>query len=156
MSTTKKLNIFQVLGSLGKKNPKFYHKLSEDEKKSLHPLVVMRWMSGTADAAQVVLTNEFVNPYVFPLHQHKELLINLISASASGDGGKCNWLKVKGKKIPKLPNLASVVRDFYGYNNRDAINAIPLLDDEDILDMAMQLGRQPDDIRLIKKELKGR
>lgn len=154
--TKHKLNIFQVLGSLSKKNIDFYDKLTEEELKGLHPLVVMRWMSGTQDARQIVFLNELVNSKVFPLTHHKRLLVNLLSASASGSGGRVQWIKAASKKTTKTPTVVSVVKDMYGYNNSDAIESARLLTNEDILEMAETLGYQSDQLRLIKKELKTR
>jgi len=151
-----KLNIFQVLGSIGKKNKAYYSKMTDEERKSFHPLVVSRWLSGTYDAGQIVMLNEIVNPYVFPLTHHKELMANLLTAASSGDGGRVKWVKAAGKKTSKTPTITNVIRDYFGYNTGDAIEAMSLLSDADILLYAEHLGRQPDDIKLIKKELKSR
>lgn len=150
------LNIFSVLGSLNKKQYQFYNALSDDERKALQPLVVQRWMSGTSDPAQVVLINEFVNPFVFPLHQHKELLVKLLSVASSGSNGRSKWLKAKGKRTSSTPLVTGIIKDFYGYNTRDAIDALVLLSNDDVVELAVELGRQPEDIRAIKAELKKR
>jgi hypothetical protein len=158
MSSTKKhkLDIFGVLGKISKKNSAFYDKLTDDEQKALAPLVVMRWLSGIRDERQVFFLNELVNPLVFPLTKHKKLLVQLMTICTSGYSGRYVWNKTKPKTTSKAPKCVSVIKQYFGYNTRHANDALPLLSDEDILLYAEELGRQPDDIRAIKRELKGR
>jgi len=157
MSTQKyKLNIFDVLGKLSNGNAAFYDKLTEEEEKALQPLVVMRWLTGADDARQVYFLNELVNPLVFPLTNHKKLLVQLMSICTSGRTKRYKWTKAKSKKTSKASACVSVIKDYFEYNTRHATEALPLLDDETILFYAGELGRQPDEIRAIKKELKSR
>ena len=66
------------------------------------------------------------------------------------------WNKAQSKKSSKTPTVVGVVREYFKYNTIQAIEALPLLDDEDILEYAEQLGRQKEDVAKIKKELKTR
>lgn len=150
-----KLDIFQVLNKLSTKDRAYYNSLSEDEKKALAPLVVMRWLTGTKDARQVFFLNELVNPFVFSMANHKELLMDLMLASTSGRSSRYYWNKAKTKKS-KASKSVDVVREFFGYNTTEASEALPLLSNEDVIQFAEQLGRQPDEIKAIKKELKDR
>ena len=149
-----KLDIFKVLDNISKKNILYYKNLTDEEKKSLQPLVVMRWLSGTSSARQVYFLNELVNPFVFPLAKHKELLSDLMTVCSPGRQQRYYWNKTKSTKGLKMPNAVGVIRDFFGYNSTDANDALPLLTNENIIDIAEQMGRQPDDIKAIKKELK--
>ena len=158
MATQKnhKLNIFSVLSKISTKNKTFYGELSDDERKALHPLVVMRWLSGTSSERQIVFLNEFVNQYVFNLANHKELLVDLMEVCTSGNSPRYKWMKAKSKKTTSTPNVTNVIRDYYGYNTIDAVEVLPLLSDDKIISFAEILGRQPDVLRLIKKELRAR
>jgi hypothetical protein len=151
-----KLDIFQVLGQIDRKDIDFYDNLLEDEQKALQPFVVMRWLSGTKDAPQVYVLNEFVNPYVFELLNHKGLLYKLLTVATNGKPRRYNWLKVKSKKGSSIPFITAVVCEYFGYSKRQTGSVIPLLSDGDILEYAQQLGRQSAEITKIKAELKNR
>lgn len=154
--TKHKLDIFKVLGRISNKDREFYRNLSEEEQKALAPLVVMRWLSGTRSAQQIYFLNELVNPFVFSMAKHKELLVDLMTVCGLGRSQKYFWNKARSKRTSTTPTTVGVIRDFFGYSSIEAMEALPLLDDETILEYAEQLGRQPDDIKLIKKELKAR
>lgn len=151
-----KLNIFEVLGRISKKDTNYFGTLTEEEQKALMPLVVMRWLSGTKDARQIYFLNELVNPFVFPLANHKELLVDLMSTCCSGSSQRYKWTKALSKKSSKTPMTVGVIKDYFGYSTTDAVDSLVLLSDSDILSYAEHLGRQPDDIKKIKKELKTR
>lgn len=154
MSQQYKLDIFKLLNNISNKKYEYYKQLSEDEVKAFQPLVVMRWLTGTKDPAQVYFINELVNPLVFNLDKHKHLLYNMMAISSTGGTSRYQWKKAKSKKSTKSPTVTKVVQDYYNYSSSDAADVLPLLSDEDILSFAQELGRQPDDIKLIKKELK--
>lgn len=151
-----KLDIFQVLTKLSVKDRKYFKALTEEEQKALAPLVVMRWLSGTRDARQIFFLNELVNPFVFSMSNHKELLVDLMMTSTSGRSQKYFWNKAKTRKSSGASKTVEVIRDYFGYSTTQAADALPLLSTEDVLQFAEELGRQPDDIKNIKKELKDR
>lgn len=149
-----KLDIFQLLNGLSKKDLKAYHSLSEQEKKEVLPLIVMRWMSGTDDARQVFFLNELVNPFVFPFYKHKELLVDLLSICGPGSPTRYQWKKALSKKKANRPKCTQIVKAYFGYNTVDANEAVEILSADVIMDYAIQLGWQPDEISKLKKELK--
>lgn len=151
-----KLNIFTVLDQISRKKLNYYDALSEEEQKAFVPLVVMRWLSGTRDARQVVFLNELVNPSVFSLHKHKKLLYLLMTLCTTGNGQRYFWNKTLSKRSSTTPMLNSIICEFFGYSSREAADALQLLSNNDILGYAEYLGKQPDEIRKIKKELKSR
>ena len=151
-----KLNIFDVLGKLSKNDSAFYDNLSDEEQKALQPLVVMRWLSGTDSARQVVFLNELVNPLVFEFVDHKKLLVQLMSLCTTGRFTKYQWKKTISKKGSSMSVSIGVIKEYFKYTSIQAKDSLPLLDDSDVIDYAEQLGRQPDEIKTIKKELKTR
>lgn len=154
MAKERALNIFDALNKISVKQRGYYESLSEEQQKEFLPIVLMRWLSCTHDARQVYFINEIVNPFVFSLHKHKQLLAQLMTVSTSGSSQRYNWMKAKLKKTSGTPNIVNLVKEYYGYSTRRAVEVLPLLRDSDILGYAEDLGRQPDDISKIKKELK--
>lgn len=156
MTTTQPLDIFQVLNNVSKKNINYYSSLSEEQQKALQPFVVLRWLTGTRDARQVYFLNELVNPFVFSMPNHKQLLYFLLTTATSGKQQRYTWAKSLTKKTSSTPIILGVVKSYFKYNTTDAVEAMVLLTNEDILSCAEQLGYQPDEITKIKKELKNR
>lgn len=151
-----KLDIFEVLNHVSKKDTTFLTRCDEEQQKAFQPLVVMRWLSGTKDARQIYFLNELVNPFVFNLQRHKQMLYNLMTTCTNGKSQRYYWNKTISKKSSGFPTTISVIREHYKYNTMQAIDVLPLLTDETIIDIADDLGRQKEDISKIKKELKKR
>lgn len=154
MSKERKVDLFVVLDKLSKKDQTYYCSLSEEDQKEILPILIMRWLSGTSNAYQVFLINEIVNTYVFSLHKHKELLVNLLLTSTSGKGSRYNWLKTKSKKGMTAPLTCKLITNYYQISSRQAIDYLKLLEEIDIIGYAEELGYQQDDIKKIKTELK--
>lgn len=152
---TQKLDIFKILGQLNKKDRDFYNRLTDDEKKQVLPYLLMRWMSGCSDQAQIFILNEVVNPYVFALHRHKPLISYLLTVPTDGKFKKYKWVK-NTANVGNMPLSQAVIAEYFGYNSRDSKDALKLLSDDAIIRHAEELGRQPDEIAKIKKELKAR
>lgn len=151
-----KLDVFHVLGQIDKKNSLFYDGLTEEERKAFVPYVTMRWLTGNNSDRQIVYINELVNPFMFPLGQHKDLLYKLMTICTTGKQQRYGWKKTLSKKTNSTPTAVGVIRDYYGYNTIDATNALKLLSTDYVLELAGFLGRQKDEISKIKTELKNR
>jgi hypothetical protein len=146
-----KLDIFDLLGKLNSsKSGDIYSKLSDDEKKGFAPLVVMRWMSGTSDERQIMLLNEFVNPYVFSLGKHPHLLMQLLQVASSKTSKRYQWLGIKSKK--KNVEALRAVQEYYGMSAREVKTLNPFPTEAEVLQMAEELGWQKDEITKLKKE----
>ncbi len=155
-SESHKLDIFEVLRNIDVKNRDYYKSLTDEEKKALSPFVVMRWMTGIRDPRQIYYMNEFVNPFVFPLQKHKDLLLELMMVSTSGKKQRYKWMKQPKKKTSGQTKLVNLVKNYFGYNTKHAVDALPLLSNDDLMSYAEQLGYQKDEISAIKKEMKKR
>lgn len=155
------LNIFDVLSKISCKNIKYYNILSEKELKAFYPFVIQRWLSGIKSERQIMFLNTLLNPYVFTLPNtqdktgHNELLYYIMTICAPGQVNRYKWLKMSGKTIT-IPNIVNVVCKYFNYSKLHALDIIPLLDNDTIIEYAIELGTQPDDIKKIKKELKNR
>ena len=102
------------------------------------------------------MLNELLNPFVFALGKHKELLVDLMTLSTSGRSQRYQFKKAKSRKNTKMPKTAAVIKEYFNYSMLNAIESIPLISNEDILILAEELGKQKPDIAAIKKELKSR
>ncbi len=151
-----KFDIFKLLDKLSLKDKKFFDDLSEEDLKALQPLVLMRWMSGTTDARQVFFLNELLNPMVFPLTKHKQLLLDLLMICSSVKVKRYFWNKTKNNKKTSTPHTIELIKQYFGYSTIEAKQALPLLSNEDILEYATYLGYQTTEVKAIKKELNER
>ena len=97
-----------------------------------------------------------VNPFVFSLYKHPELLYDLMTLCGPGKSQRYFWNKTVSSKSNNIPTTVSVIREYFGYNTIQAIEALPLLSNDDILEYAADLGTQKDIITKLKKELKSR
>lgn len=149
---TFKLDIFSLLGSIdSSRSGDVYAGLSDDERKGFAPLVVMRWMTGTSDERQIMMLNEFVNPYVFPLAKHPHLLMHSLQVASSKRPKRYAWLGVKGGKKSTLANKA--IAEYFDYSAREVNLLNPRPSNAEILQMAEELGWQKDEMTKLKKEL---
>lgn len=148
-----KLDIFKLLGMIGSKNSgDIYKGLSDDEKKGFAPLVAMRWMSGTSDQRQIMALNTFANRFIFPLGKHPHLLMQLLQACSSKNGGRAQWLGIKGgSKKTQLRN--EVIMEYFDYSTNElrALTVFPTNDE--IVQMAEELGWQKEEVAKLKKEM---
>ncbi len=147
-----KLDIFDVLGKLSTRDHMLYRRLSDDEKKAFSALVVMRWMSGTSDRAQIVALNTFANKAIFPLGKHPELLAMLLASCATGKTRRYQWLGLKAGKKKTLAKKA--IQEYFDYSSQEVRKLTTLPPEEEIVMMAESCGWQKDEIAKLKKELK--
>lgn len=143
-------DLFALLGSLNRRDHTAYDRLTPDGQRAASPLVIMRWLSGTADRAQLVRLNEAVNRYVFALGQEKALLFKLMAAACTGSK-RTQWLKGPTAKADRLALAA--VRGRYGCSTREAEGHLTALEPADVLACAEDLGWDKDQLKRLKAEL---
>lgn len=151
MSTERKLDIFRVLKALDEKDVEFYASLTTEEQKAFQPFLVMRWLSGTYSKQQVFLINELVNPYAFDFREHKELLWYLLTICTSGKSQRYVWNK-SSATTPTASNAIQAIQEYYQYSRRDAERALKILTQDNVIQIAEELGWQDDEINKIRKE----
>lgn len=146
------LDIFSILGKLNKGDLTVWESLSEEERKGFSPLIISRWMSGTSDPLQIILLNEFVNKHIFKLDKdHPELMCKLLACC--GTGSKRNVWIADSKKHKSSSMALEIIKEYYDYTTHEALSELPLLSNDDIIELAESLGYQTDEIKKLKKEL---
>lgn len=152
MAKDRTLDIFALLGALDVKDYDAWDKLTDEQRKEFSPYMVLRWLAGTRDERQLVFLNELANPLVFPFGtQHKELLLRLFAVCTDGQRKRYAWRNFKSSK--KASRALQVVKERYGYGDREAKDALKLLSSTDVLELAERLGWQKDEVVALKKEL---
>lgn len=152
MTANNRVDIFKVLNTLCSGDLDYWDKLEEEEQKQLAPLILMRWLSGTSSEAQLMMVNEFVNPYVFPLSKHPKLLFSLMAICAKSKNSKYSWISQKKAEPAKKLSLKALC-EYYNYSMREAKQQISLLSKEDILLIVDKLGWEKELLAKVKKEL---
>lgn len=142
-------DLFAGLDSLTVGDLNWYDKLTDDGKKAAAPFVIMRWLCGTSDPAQIVRINTFVNPYAFSLGQEKALLFKLLAAATTKRPKRYYWLKAPGGTSNRL--AVEVAKEYYGWSAREA--ELQSIDPETLMLMAEELGWDADQLKKLKKEL---
>jgi hypothetical protein len=146
-----KLDIFELLNQIDKKNILFYSNLKEDEKKGFLPTITLRWLYGTTHELQILLLNHLVNPYIFNLSKHPNLIYKLFTTTAI----KSTRYKWKPKlKDTKFPLSYNIISKYFEISIREAKMHFSNFTSNDIILMAKDIGIQNDDIKKIKQELK--
>lgn len=150
--TTYKFDIFDVLNRINVRDCAFFNELTDEDIKAIHPLVLMRWMSGVDNRSQVFYINELLNPYIFTLQKHKRLLLRLLMVCGPNKPTRYKWIKQASQNTNKRPASIGVIQAFFGYSNSDACAAIANLTSVDILNMADFMGYQHDEMAKVCKE----
>lgn len=152
-----KLDIFDLLKHVDRKDTSYYSKLSDEQKKAVAWPVVIRWMSSVSNPYPVYVINEVVNPYIFVksfYQDHRELLWYLLTISSTGKSQYRQYIKAPARDVSK-PISSKVVAQKYKCSLRHASDAVQCLTGNDILDIAEDLGLQRDTLSEIRKEWKG-
>lgn len=144
-------DLFGFLEKLNARKINAYNELSDEDKKSFHPFVIMRWLTGTNDPAQIVRLNAFANRYVFSLGENKNLLFSLLAASCTGGVKRVSWLKAPGQINTKLAE--KVLQERFKISSREVESYRSLLEPTDILQYAEDLGWDKDVMKKLEQEL---
>lgn len=128
-----------------------YDNLTTEGKKAASPLVIMRWLTGTSDQAQIVRLNAFANKYIFSLGKEPALLFKLLAASCTGNTSRTTWLKGPGSGARKLS--AQAVMDRYEISSREVQDYLSVLSAADIVECAEAAGWEKDQLKKLTTEL---
>jgi len=148
------LDIFKLLSDIDKGKLNIWESLTDEERKGFAPLITMRWMSGTDDMRQLIYLNELINPVVFALGKHPQLLMKLLTVCSSKQPRRYTWMKQYNPKKAVKRISIKVIQDYHKCGEREAKDYVVLSTPEDLMLMAEKMGYQKDEIALLKRELK--
>lgn len=146
------MNIFTILGHLNNRDATFFTDGDEAERKGIAPIVLMRWMTGTSDALQVIQVNASINKYAFTLYKHPDLLMKMLASCGPNKFRKYGWLKFEGGKHSIKQATFELFHKVYGYSISDYKDIEDLLTLSNITDLALDCGYQQDQINTLLKE----
>jgi hypothetical protein len=95
---TFKLDIFKILKRLNSGDTNIWATLTEDERKGFTPYIITQWMFGTTNRTRIIYLNEIVNPQIWALQKHPELLCKLLAICGLNDQQKLKWIPLSQKK----------------------------------------------------------
>jgi len=149
-----KIDIFKVLNAIADGNIDFFNTLDEETLKSVQPYVLMLWGMGinTDQDFHAVYLNEFVNRKFFAIGKHKKLQLGLLCVALKEPGARMKYSIPK--KTKQKPLSLKAIQAYYSYNEQHASDALNILNVDDLVDLAEELGYEKPDITKIKKEWK--
>jgi hypothetical protein len=140
-----KLDIFEVLNNINKKNYHYYDNLSDRMKSMFSPYLVYQWMTSTNDPLQLMLLDRLVSRKLFVLNNHKDLLYKLLCITV-GNSQRYSWIYKKSGNNEKI----NVIAKYLGCSKREAKLHSDFFSSNDIKDMLYDMGYQDDEIKKLK------
>jgi hypothetical protein len=103
LSTEWKLDIFELLKAIDKRDKNWLSQQSLESQKAFNPKIVLRWAStvpnnGTEAYYMLFILNERLNVHLWTLQKHPELLYKLFASCGIGKQIKRQWLGDKQTK----------------------------------------------------------
>lgn len=155
MAKARKLDIFQALNAVDRRDFGWLARQPEDDRKEFNPVAALRWAATckTNDhhaARMLWLVNERVNRHMYlVLHRHPDLLFRLLASCGTGQSSRREYLKAR----PGTTNKAINVLAEYNpqANQRELKILMSLHTRESFADFLADCGIQADDAREILK-----
>lgn len=146
------MEIKELIQQIKNKNYSYYNSLDDTQKKSISMYMVQIWLSRTCSKEQIIRYNSLLNPFVFNLSKHPQLLYFLSCVISKSERIYNTWVPILKKE--SVNKVLLLIQNNFGYNASKAMDAIKILSDDDIISIAEENGLQKDEITAIKKELK--
>lgn len=115
MAKKYKLNIFELLSRLDRRELLIYESLEKDERKEVSPYLLLRWMSIVQDDADfeeyyTCIVNDVVNKGFWELSKYPDLQLKLLAACGSGSRTMHKWVsEPKGSTRRKKDKVREVI-----------------------------------------------
>ena len=155
---THELNLFSVLGAIDAKRLNFYDGLSDNEKKSYAPIVLMSYMSSLNDqnpnrVSALLLTNDIVNIGFWDLSNFPDLQHRLLCVC--GQPGKNFRPWIKAKRSPTMPLTDALLMEINPWMNSQELDIFKSqLTADSMLELALDAGRTQKESKALSQEFK--
>lgn len=145
MSGKNKVNIFDALNRLTAGDFEWFLSLDDEQVKGLPPYVLMLWVQGAQENTEyhTILTNLYVNSFVFGLGKHPRLSYLLLCVANNLGRTRFDWLVKKAKK----PKAIDIIMRYYCYSEPEARQVVRFFDDEGIRQMGQELGLEAKEMK---------
>lgn len=148
----RKFDIFEMMGKIAKTDIEFFKNLQDYEVKQIPPLILMKWLGGSKNKAQILLTNQIANSFCFSMYKHPRLMHKILMCTTIS-GNRVTWMKRKAK--PKDSETMKIIKEFHECSSDRAMQYALLFKKDDIIDMAESIGTDKETMTKLKKELNG-
>ena len=149
-----KIDIFRVLDNATDGNFDFYQTLTETEQKALSYWLVMVWCWGTAMESgslyHLYFIHQELNKRLTISTQHPELFWGVLCSSVGGMGGRYKFPKKTSHTSSQKARI-TLISDYYGVTEREAIDLLKLFDDDELLELCEDIGYTDEQIKGILK-----
>jgi hypothetical protein len=148
-----KLDVFETIRQLDRKNRSYYEDLEPDQQKEISPLVLMRWVSGLKDQGnpdeieyRILMLNETVNKDMFNISDknHKQLkwLLGTVVSHNSKGSFRYEYIKhTREKTDPHERRTINFLKSVYPTYKESEIELLARINSrKDIKDLARQHG----------------
>ncbi len=153
------LELPKVLSELDLGNKKFYDRLSDEEKKSYVPLVLMRFMSSLGDqspnqAYSIIAANDLVNIGFWQLSNHPGLQHLLLCLTGLGSKQYRPWISNKAKSS-KTKLLDGFFMELHPGINQDELDILKSgFDDKSFKKLCHSAGKSDQETKALMEDFK--
>lgn len=151
-----KLDIFETLSAIDKRDKDFFSGLSDDQRKGFAPPVVLRWASSVNDGDisenYIWLVNERANINFHDIWEHPELQYKLLASCGSGKSQRHHWIPMVGKR-KKNDKVRNFISEFWPDANDFEIEILlNQFTDSSFEEFVFSSGATPQEIKEVMQE----
>lgn len=152
MKEKHKLDIFDVMAAIDRRDTDFLDRQEPDTKKAFTPLVAMRWASavqGPQAENYLILTNEFANIHFHDLYEHPELQFKLLTMAGCGKSVRHQWIPTS-KRSKAVSKICEFVGQYYPLaSDYEIDNLVSRFDYDGFAEFVYSTGCSPEETKEI-------
>lgn len=152
----KKLDIFEAMAAVDRKDGDWFMRQPEDARKTLAPPVFLRWTSAITDgkraASLLINVNDRVNAHMWDMATtHPELVFRLAATCGKGRVERHQWIALPKRAATVSKALALILDDNPGANNLEANMLLSLHTKDSFAAWVDARGLQPAEVKEVIK-----